>query len=55
VYDILGREVATLVDGVKAAGVYSIQWDSKNLPSGIYLCRLSVGNSQVTKKMNLLR
>ena len=42
VFDVLGREVASLVQGQKEAGSYSVQWNASDLPSGIYLYRLSV-------------
>ena len=54
-YDLLGREMATLVDEVKPAGVYRLRWDSRNLPSGVYFYRLSVGDLLATKKMVLLK
>ncbi|HCA82043.1 MAG TPA: hypothetical protein DEP53_20120 [Bacteroidetes bacterium] len=42
VYDILGREVANLVDGVHAAGTHALHWNAGSLPSGIYVCRLTL-------------
>jgi len=39
VYDILGREVAILADGVKEAGYYTVEFDGSKLSSGIYLMR----------------
>jgi hypothetical protein len=42
VFDLLGREVALLVQEQKEAGYYSVQWNASALPSGIYLYRLSV-------------
>ncbi len=41
VYDILGQEVATLVNGMEDGGWKSIVWDASNVPSGIYFCRLT--------------
>src|SRR5207245_8843175 len=43
VYDILGRDVATLLSEVKQPGVYQVTWDARNLPSGIHSCRVSAG------------
>ena len=40
VYDVLGRVVATLVDGVQAARTYSIRWDAQRHASGVYFCRI---------------
>ena len=55
VYDILGREVATLVNEEKPAGNYKITFDAKDLASGIYFYRLNAGNYTSVKKMILLR
>ena len=55
VFDVLGDEVATLVDEWKEAGNYSINFDASNLPSGVYVYRLMTGNFVETKKMMLLR
>jgi len=41
VFDIQGRQVATLVDGFRDAGVHEVYWDTAGLPSGIYLARLT--------------
>ena len=41
VFDILGREVATLVNEMRPAGVYTVRWNASGLPSGIYFGRLS--------------
>jgi FG-GAP-like repeat len=42
VYDILGREVETLVHGPKPPGSYEVRWDASGFPSGVYICRLDV-------------
>lgn len=55
IYDVLGREVATLVDEIKDAGSYEETFRSKTLPSGIYFYKLHVGNYIETKKMVLLK
>jgi len=55
VIDILGKEVATLVDDKLRAGRHSVIWDAKGLPSGIYFYRLQVGNFAETKKLTLLK
>jgi hypothetical protein len=56
VYDLLGHEVARLVDEVKAAGQSSVQFDGANLSSGIYIFRMAVDGNQVfARKMTLLK
>jgi len=55
VYDILGNEVAKLVNEEKSAGTYSISFDAANLASGIYFYSISMGNFNQVKKMILLR
>jgi hypothetical protein len=55
VYDVLGNEVATLVDEFKPAGSYEVNFEAINLASGIYIYRLTSDNYIDTKKMILLR
>ena len=55
VYDVLGNEVATLVNENKAAGTYEVEFDASALTSGIYFYKLNVGEFSNTKKMMLLR
>jgi photosystem II stability/assembly factor-like uncharacterized protein len=55
VYDILGREVAVLVNEEKPAGSYEIQFTANGLTSGIYFYQINTGNFSETKKMILLR
>ncbi len=55
VYDILGREVAALVDKNQSPGNYEVQFNGNNLPSGIYFYRLSFGKFNQFKKMILLK
>ncbi len=55
VFDMLGREVATLVNEVKAPGEYEIQFDAGALSSGIYFYRLTSGNLSATKKFVLMK
>ena len=55
VYDLLGREVATLVDEYKAAGSYEVKFDATQFSSGIYFYKLQAGSFAETKKMILLR
>ena len=55
VYDILGNEIATLVNEDKSPGTYSIKFDGNGLPSGIYFYKLNTGNFSETKKMLLVK
>ncbi len=55
VYDVLGNEIATLVDEEKSTGVYEINFNASNLASGIYFYKIQAGNFVETKKMILLR
>lgn len=55
VYDVLGREVMTLVYEEKQPGVYEVKFDASTLSSGIYYYRLSAGSYIETKKMILLK
>jgi hypothetical protein len=55
VFDPLGREVVTLIDGYKSSGKYDVQFNAENFPSGIYFYKLNAGNSVRTKKMILLK
>lgn len=55
IYDILGREIKTLVSEEKAAGNYNIQFDGSRLPSGVYFYRMQAGDFVQTKKLVLLK
>ena len=55
VYDILGREVKTLVHKYQNAGSYSVQFDASNLPSGAYFYKFEAGNYHDIKKLLLLK
>ncbi len=55
VYDMLGREVKTLINDYKAAGNYSVTFNGSNLPSGIYFYRMQAGSYASTKKLVLLK
>jgi hypothetical protein len=55
VYNILGIQVGTLVDGVLRPGSHRRQWDARDLPSGVYFYRLVAGSFVETRKMLLLR
>ena len=55
VFDILGNEVATLVNEVKPAGYHSVEFNAAGLASGIYLYKLQAGSFVETKKMMLVK
>jgi creatinine amidohydrolase len=55
VYDILGCEVATLVDGYKHPGNYSVRWNAEGVSSGVYFYRLETGKNVQVKKLTLVK
>ena len=55
VYDLLGREVALLVDGIRQAATYQVRFDGAGLPSGVYLYRLETPDQVLTRRMILLK
>ncbi len=55
VYDVMGREVARLIDQLMRAGTHAATWDASGLPSGTYLYRLTAGAFTETKAMTLLK
>jgi photosystem II stability/assembly factor-like uncharacterized protein len=55
IFDVLGNEVATLVNESKPAGSYEVEWNASNLPSGVYIYQLVVGTNIQMKKMLLLK
>jgi len=55
VYDIAGRQVATLVDGYRSAGSHDVMFDASNLTSGIYITKLTAGNQIAATKLVLLK
>jgi hypothetical protein len=55
VFDVLGREIATIVNEEKPIGSYEVEFNAASLPSGIYLYQLRSGNYVETKKMIILK
>jgi flagellar hook assembly protein FlgD len=60
IYDTAGRAIRTLVDDQQPAGYQSTIWDGKNsagqlVGSGVYFCKLNVGNENLTRTMTVLR
>ncbi|MCX6162282.1 MAG: T9SS type A sorting domain-containing protein, partial [Ignavibacteriae bacterium] len=55
IYDALGREVETLVNEVKSAGSYSVEFNGANLSGGVYFCRMQSDGFSDVKKLVLLK
>ncbi|MFH0735675.1 MAG: T9SS type A sorting domain-containing protein [bacterium] len=55
IYDILGKEIATLINAELSAGTYQKDWQPKNISSGIYFYRLQAGKYTETRKMSFLK
>ena len=55
IIDMLGREVATLVDGPVTPGRYETTWETDRMPSGVYLSRLEVNGQVSTRRLVLLK
>lgn len=60
IYNLIGQQVATLVNLQQPAGKYQVQWDGKDnkstyVPSGVYLCRMQAGKFSQTKKLLLIK
>ena len=55
IYNILGKEISTLVNESKSPGIYEAVFNAGNLSSGIYFYKLTYGNKSITKKMNLIK
>ena len=55
VYDVLGNEIATLINEEKPAGEYEVEFNATGLPSGIYFYQIKVGLFIQTKKMVLIK
>ncbi len=55
IYDLLGREVATIVNENQGPGTYTVEWNASGLPSGVYVYRLTAGPHVAVRKMVLLK
>ncbi|MBI5471876.1 MAG: T9SS type A sorting domain-containing protein [Ignavibacteriae bacterium] len=55
VYDLLGREIATLVNEVLTAGHHSATWDASHVASGIYICRLESGSAVLSMRLMVVK
>ena len=55
VFDVLGREISTIVNEEKEIGSYTVRWDATDFPSGVYFYKLQTETGSITKKMLLVR
>ena len=55
VFNIMGKAVANLVDGVVSAGGHTVSWNAENMPTGVYFYRLESGNFSQTRKLLLVK
>jgi hypothetical protein len=55
VFDVLGREVVTLLDEPKSPGRYDVVWDAPTAASGVYFCTLRSNGKVATKRMLLMK
>ncbi|PID59016.1 MAG: hypothetical protein CR986_07265 [Ignavibacteriae bacterium] len=55
IYDVLGKEVTTLVNKLQKPGEYSVKFDASNLSSGIYFYKLNLNGNYFTKKMTVIK
>ena len=55
VYDVLGREVATLLNDEKSTGTYTLQWDASGVSSGVYFYRMRAGDFVQTRRMMVVK
>jgi len=53
--NVLGQQIASLVDQTMSAGRYIVQFNATNLPSGLYFYRLTAGTTVITRKMMLMK
>ena len=55
IYDVLGREILSLVNGVKSAGKYKVNWNASNMASGVYIARIEAAEFSKSIQMLLLK
>ncbi len=55
IYNAVGQRVATLVDAMQEAGLYSLSWEGKNLPNGIYICIMETDDCTETQKILIMK
>ena len=55
IYNVLGQQIATLVNGKNEPGAHSVSWNALNVPSGVYFYRIVAGDFVQTKKMVVMK
>ena len=55
IYNIIGKSIKILIERQMPAGFHQVEFDARNLPSGIYFCRIEAGAYRQVKKMILLK
>ncbi|MFH5883379.1 T9SS type A sorting domain-containing protein [Halalkalibaculum sp. DA3122] len=55
VYDVIGRNIATLIEEVRPAGVYQVRFDASGQSSGVYFAVFEIGNRRIVQKMMLIK
>jgi hypothetical protein len=55
VFNMLGAEVATIVEGERSAGMHQAVFNAAGLPSGVYFCRMTAGTFSANRKLMLVR
>ena len=55
IYDLLGRNIGTIVDGYKSAGDHQVTWDASDVTSGVYFYKIQAGEYSETKRMTYLK
>jgi len=55
VYNLLGKEIATLVNGDFSAGRHDVQWNASDVASGVYMYRIQAGNFVETRRLTLIK
>jgi hypothetical protein len=53
VYNVIGQQVTTLLDEIKSFGIYEVKYETQNIPSGVYICRLNYGVHSLFNKIVL--
>ena len=55
VFNLIGRQVATLVDGDREAGNHTVAWNASAFPAGVYIYRIEANGAVLTRRMALLK